>query len=326
MLPTESCRWIGVIRVGHPHPAKCNPASIGRGKALLRVVVETAVQLLILSQRVFSPEVPIQREISAGIDVLGDMAVWLDPLGRYCQNPLSVHLEQVGTLPHIAEGFGRGDDIDMLPAAQIVRLVNQHLTAALPCTRTQRHIIFAVLFPDLGVADVIGDIRGIVLVLHQYGFGVQMNTIPADTESRVAAPAFIDIIIVPQMAHVSGVEQVHRVIFHQRRAGIDPVQVPGLVGAEQDGLLRPVQQVRAAPVSPEAQSAPDIEWAVLIANMILPAIPAQAIGIAHPAAGRHQVELLTPGTGGNAGIFPRFHSVYQAFQVLVQSVHVFPSF
>ena len=289
VLPAGGSR-IGVVGVRHTHPADHDAASVRRLKGLRRVVIKANIRLDVIAQRVLSAKIAVQREVSAGVDVLVAIPVLPDALRRQRQNPLTVHTEQIRTLPHIAEDLRRRDRVAQRPVQLVRRFVNQQLAAVVLGARTEHHVVHPVLLPHLRVAHMTAHIRRIVLVLHQELFALDVDAVPRDAERHIVSASLIDVVVVSGELDVAGVVEIQRVILHKRGAGIHTVNIPRLVRIHRGRLLCPVDQIRTRPVSPVLDAARGIKRAVLIEHMVVPAVPAQAVRVVHPADRRHEMK------------------------------------
>ena len=289
VLPTVRRGGIGILCVGHTHPTKLNAAGAVQ-EGLGRVEVKALVQRLELTQRTISAEIPIQREITAGVNILEAVVGLCNALRRYTQEPLTIDLKQIGTLPHITEHFGRGDGVAVRPVHLILRLENQHFTAIFQRARTLHHIILAVHLPYLGITDMAGQTGRIVLVLHQALLGRHGLAILRDRQTGIVSATGADVIMVTLVLDVAGVIQVHLTVLDVSRTRVDTVDVIGLIGTEQDGQVLPVHQITALAMTPVLDTARAIERAVLEEDMVVFSVLAQAVRIVEPAGRRLNVE------------------------------------
>ena len=306
VVPAKGGVRRGVGRVRHGHPAKLQ-AAIPVGKALGRVEIIPHVQGMEVPQRVLTPPVAVHREVPAPIDIGA-----VNALGRNRQIPLAAQLEQVGALPHIAEGFPGGQRVDVGPVQAVGALQHQHLAPVLQRAGTQNHIIPSVLLPHLGVPHMAAQPGGIIGVGHQALLGVQRHTVPAGGQAEVMAPACADVIVVAGIFHVAGVIKEEGSLLPEGRAGIDTVAVIGGIGVEHDGQALPVQQIPAAQMAPVLDAAVGVKGSVLVKDVVILPDFAQAVGVIEPAHGGLDVIALAVGVGGHPEGVRRLNTVHQA--------------
>ena len=224
-------------------------------------------------------------------------------------------------LPHVAKDLRRGNRVDVRPMEPVLRLVDEDLAAVRAGPRAEHHVIAPVLFPHLRVAYMAGHIARIIFIFHQKLLAVNPHAVARDGEAEVVPAPRGDVVVVARVLDVAGVVQIQCVVLHQRGAGIDAVDVPRLVGAHGDRLLRPVQQIGAAPVSPELDAAVGVKRAVLIEHMVAAAVPAQAVRVVHPAGGRHEMKAQAARVGVHPCPVLRFDAGDQAGQISMQCIH-----
>ncbi len=52
-----------------------------------------------------------------------------------------------------------------------------------------------------------------------------------------------DIIVIPHIFHISGIEEVHAVIFAECGTGVSAVHIEGLIAEQHNGALFPAEQI-----------------------------------------------------------------------------------
>ena len=319
VLPAALGGGVGVVGVGHAHPAE-HQAAVPVLEGLGGIEVKAQVHLHKLAQGILPPEVPVEREIAAGVHVLEPGLLVGHPLGRAHQEPLPVHTEQVGALPHVAEVVGGLQGLEEGPVELVRGLKHQQLAVVVQGAGPLDHVVFPVLSPHLGVPDVAGQAVGIVFILHQQGVGLHRHPVFGHRQGGVVAPPGLDVVVISGVLHVSGVVEIQRSVLHQGGAGVHPVDVPGLVRVEHDGQGLPVEQVPAAIVAPVLHPSGDVKGPVLIKHVVPVPASAQAVGVIEPPHRGHQVKGLAEGVCGRLGsVFP-FHPGHQPLQIPLQCI------
>ena len=308
MLPAK-VDGVGVVGVGHAHPANLHTAA-AVGKALGSVVVKAEVRVAELAQRAGTAPIAIDREVAAAVDILA-----LDALGGHGQEPPAVQLEQVRALPHKAERLRGGQGVDAGPVELVGALPDEDLAPVLHRAGTQHHIVAAVAGKHLGVAHMAGQAGGVILIIKQALLAVQVDAVPAGGQADVMPAALLDVVVVTGVLDVAGVIQVHRAVLDQGRAGVDAVAVEGFIRVKHDGLALPVHEVAAGNVPPVLNAASRIEGAILVEYVVSIADPAQAVGIIEPAHGGLHMEALAVGVTLDLFRAEGFHQRNKFFQV-----------
>ena len=301
---------VAVGGVGHAHPTDLNAAARLIGKALGRVVVEAEIRVVEIAEGAVPAPVAVDREVPAAVDVLA-----LDALGGHGQEPLAVQLEQIGALPHKAEGLGCGQRVGVPPGILVLAFQDKHLSPVLDRAGTQHHVIAALAGKDFGVAHMAGQPGGIVLVIHKALLAVDVQPIAADSQADIVAAPLFDVVKRPGVLDVAGVVQVHRAVLDEGRAGVDAVAVERLIGVKHRGLVIPVEQVTAGDMPPVFDATVHIEGTVLEESVVGIANLAQAVGVVEPAHYRLDVEFLAVGVAGGFLRTQEFHQGNQFFQV-----------
>ena len=107
-------------------------------------------------------------------------------------------------------------------------------------------------------------------------------------------PAAVDKIMFSRLFHISGVIQIHLIIFHQRRTRVHTMKIPRLFRIQHDRTFLPVDQIPALIMSPVFASAFRHKRRILVKHMILALKTTQTIRIIQPANRRHEMIGKTP--------------------------------
>ena len=213
----------------------------------------------------------------------------------------------------------------MGPVELVGALEHQYFAPVFQRAGTQYHVIPALIGKDLRVTHMAGKPGGIAAVGHQALLALHGLAVAADCETEVVSAPFFDVIKIAGILDVAGVVQIHRILFHKRRAGVDAVAIEWLVRVEHYRALLPAEQVGAHGMAPVLDPAVHVEGAVLEKCVVLPAVNAQAGGVVQPTNRRLQVELLAVGVGGDIGRAEGLHQRNELFQVALKCIHALTS-
>ena len=234
--PLARGRLILELDVGQTHPAAQDRAAALVHEHLRAVVVEAVVRLdevllveagegtvglhqpRILGEQV--DDLALHGKVAAVVDVLELEGLLGHALGADEEELAPVDLGNVGALPHVAEGplapvGGRALE---LPGVAVVGGVKQHAAAAVLGAGAEQHVQAAVLFPDLGVAHVVGAVGGVAVVAEHADLVGEVVTVLGDHEVLVGQAAREVVIIIAGHQHVAGVVAPEPAVAHKGRA------------------------------------------------------------------------------------------------------------
>ena len=185
-----------------------------------------------------------------------------------------------------------------------MRLTSVQLSRSLETNRgvvllagTLHHVVHVAFAPHLGVANVIGVVVRIVLVLQDRLLGAKVRAVSTGNVHGVGLAAAVDVVIALGVLEldIAGVEDVHGAVLHVGAAGVHAAHVKGLVGVQRGAVVVPAHHVVAGGVAPHLDATLGVERRVLEVSVIGVAQLAEAVGVVEPAHGRGQVKRLSVG-------------------------------
>ena len=184
------------------------------------------------------------------------------------------------------------------PVFQIIRLIEQDAAFVRFCSGAQNHMVFAILFPDLGVADMAAAEIGIVRIgeedfLFTHGMAVLRGYV-----DDIGASAGGGVVVVPVLQHITGVKNFQGVAADNGAAGIGAVLIRRHIRADNHAGVSPVYQIGTFKMAPAAVTAAfGIEGGVLEVNMVFVIKIRKTVRVVHPALRGLQMQFLTIGIG-----------------------------
>lgn len=288
MLIAKRHGWIGIWNIPYPHPADYDSPAVRRYKGLRSVEIESHIPFGEICQPV------VVAEISRLVNVLEFRIAVFKSLRGNAEILVSVKIQQVGALPHIAE-IRRADCAVVLPAFKVAGGIEQHAALVVERPRAEYHAPHAILKPHLGVADVAGAELGIIDVPEDGFLGAHGHSIGRCDVDNIRVPAAGDVVVVAVLLDVACVENMHDIAAHHRASGINSVPVVRSIGEKHRACEFPFQHIWASVMSPALLSAAVcVIGGVLKIHVIVPAEPAQPVGVVEPALRRFKVKPLPP--------------------------------
>ena len=256
------------------------------------------------------------------VNVVEEATLRRDVLRRNNHDVLVAEMRKARAFPHSSLGIirlGNGDDRFVVPVEEIAGLEQNDLGAgAVVDSVADNAVIFAVVVPDFGIAEVdIGDNRvvvrnvddGIFFVLGEvdtvFGIGVALtlgDVAAARTAGRIDTGRIgrggID--AARTVEALAGVHEPEFAFKFDAAAAEAAVPVVPFVTFGQrarrncDRLVFPTAEIFARGMPPMHWTPVDGIRVVLVENVILPFVPAEAVRIVQPSAGRSNVILRIP--------------------------------
>ena len=180
-----------------------------------------------------------------------------------------------------------------MPVYFIGGFKNQCLTDIIFSTCALDHVVGIVLFPDLRIAHMAGQVRRIIAVAEQFFFAAKMDSVFGCDEYGICLTTGVDIIKISIFQFdISGVVKIHCTVFEEGRSGIYTVAVKWLIRVEGYAFVFPVDQIGAGVMTPHFHTAFGVKWGVLEKCVEHTIHLTKTVRIVEPANRRHQVQFL----------------------------------
>ena len=242
----------------------------------------TSGENLVLSQ--------LAHNITSLVQIAESITINLYPLRRHQQYILSIQMEEIRTLPHIAFLFqilGLGHNRYPLPINQILGSKEQSPSQLVLSLTAQNHVEGISLFPNLWITEMLGIVcwhseNRITLI-----FG-KMYSILAISQVLILIKGLIVIWLNIMM---TGVNQPQFAIMLNGTAG--EAAAFHISRHQSCWQSLPMNQILAAGVSPVHRSPLCCIWMILIKHMIIALEIGKTIGIINPTTFCHQMIAQT---------------------------------
>ena len=282
----------GGFLAGFPvvHPADHDAPPIGGKHRLRRVKIQAVIHRLNvfpLKPAVFF--VPVAQDADCA-EARVEFFPGVHFLGADQQHLGAVQREKVRAFPHPSVLFPAGVDFAYeMPVQAVPAFHKQHGSRSFFVPVAHHHAIRTVFFPPyLGIAEVKFAVAFRQMGVTDHGVHegfFKIHAVPEGDALRLRFPAesacWLNACITE---HELSIRHFHGT------AGKAATRVGSRIGCQGTGHVRPMQQIITDGMAPMHRPPLPGKGMILIEQMILPFVPAESIGVVHPAHQRRQME------------------------------------